>query len=70
MSNFWVGVVVGACTATVLFIVLQFVTVKQNDRLRQEIAELSEKVSQHEETIKIYEFYNWHNMKFFDEKEE
>lgn len=59
MSDFWVGTIIGACAAVVFFTVLQLVTVEQNTRLRQEVRELKEMVSEHEEIMRNYEFYNW-----------
>lgn len=59
MSDYWVGVIIGACCGVAFFTVLQLVTVEQNTRLRQEVMELKEMVSEHEEIMRNYEFYNW-----------
>jgi hypothetical protein len=67
--NYWGGVICGCCVATILFTVMMFTVIEQNQRLRIEVAQLKEKVEDHEEVIKQYEFYVWHNMKFFEEKE-
>ena len=68
--NYWAGVICGMCTATILFLIMMFSVIEQNNELKKEIAELSVKVERHDEVIKQYEFYVWHNMKFFEEKEE
>lgn len=68
--NYWVGVVSGMCAASILFIVMMFTVIEQNQILREEVAQLREEVADHEEVIRQYEFYVWHNMKFFEEKEE
>ena len=61
------------CVASILFIVMMFVVIEQNNELKEklevEIAQLEEKVAAHEEVIRQYEFYVWHNMKFFEDKE-
>lgn len=59
MNTFWAGTIIGACCSTLLFTVLMFTTVEQNNRLRQEIKELSVKVEEHEKIMRAYEFYNW-----------
>lgn len=66
--NYWVGVISGMCAASLFFVVMMFVSVEQTNRLRLEVAQLREEVAGHEEVIRQYEFYVWHNMKFFDEK--
>jgi hypothetical protein len=48
---------------------MMFVIIEQNNGLRAEVAELKEMVEEHEAIMTAYEFYNWHNMKFFEEKE-
>jgi hypothetical protein len=68
--NYWGGVICGCCAASLFFVVMMFVSVEQTNRLRAEVAQLKEEVAGHEEVIKQYEFYVWHNMKFFEEKEE
>ena len=67
--NYWAGVICGMCTATILFLIMMFSVIEQNNELKKEIAELSVKVERHDEIIRQYEFYVWHNMKFFEEKE-
>lgn len=67
--NYWVGVISGMCAASLFFVVMMFVSVEQTNRLRLEVAQLREEVAGHEEVIRQYEFYVWHNMKFFEEKE-
>ena len=67
--SYWGGVICGCCVATILFTVMMFTVIEQNQILRTEVAQLKEEVAEHEEVIKQYEFYVWHNMKFFEEKE-
>lgn len=67
--NYWGGVICGCCTATILFTIMMFTIIEQNQILRAEVAQLREEVAEHEEVIRQYEFYVWHNMKFFEEKE-
>lgn len=67
--NYWGGVICGCCVATILFAVMMFTIIEQNQRLSIEVAQLKEEVAEHEEVIRQYEFYVWHNMKFFEEKE-
>lgn len=67
--NYWGGVICGCCAATILFTVMMFVSVEQTNSLRAEVAQLREEVAEHEEIINQYEFYVWHNMKFFEEKD-
>lgn len=67
--NYWVGVICGMCAAALFFTVMMFVSVEQTNRLRAEVAQLREEVADHDEVIRQYEFYVWHNMKFFEEKE-
>ena len=68
--NYWVGVIAGCACSTILFTTLMFSVIEQNEALRAQVEELSEKVDEHEKIMRAYEFYNWHNMKFFDEKED
>lgn len=68
--DYWVGVICGMCSASIIFIVMMFVFIEQNNSLRAEVAELKEMVEEHEAIMSKYEFYVWHNMKFFEEKEE
>ena len=67
--NYWSGVICGVCAASLFFVVMMFVSVEQTNRLRAEVAQLREEVAAHEKVIRQYEFYVWHNMKFFEEKE-
>ena len=69
MNNYWVGVISGISAASILFACMMFVQVEQTNKLRAEVKELREKVSEHDDVVESYKFYNWHNMKFFDEKE-
>jgi len=69
MNDYWAGVIVGCCFGAILMLVMMFVIIEQNSRLRAEVAELKEMVEEHEAIMNAYEFYNWHNMKFFEEKE-
>ena len=68
--NYWVGVIAGCACSTILFTILMFSVIEQNKVLQSQVKELSEKVDEHEKIMRAYEFYNWHNMKMFDEKEE
>lgn len=68
--SYWAGVICGCCAASILFTCLMFSIIGQNQALRKEVAQLKEEVAGHEEVIMQYEFYVWHNMKFFEEKEE
>lgn len=67
--NYWSGVICGVCAASLFFVVMMFVSIEQTNGLREEVAQLREEVAEHEEVIRQYEFYVWHNMKFFEEKE-
>lgn len=67
--NYWAGVICGMCAGAILFVVMMFVVIEQNNGLRAEVAELKEMVEEHKEVIEQYKFYNWHNMKFFEEIE-
>ena len=69
MNEYWAGVIVGCCFGAMLMLVMMFVIIEQNNRLRAEVAELKEMVEEHEAIMTAYEFYNWHNMKFFEEIE-
>jgi len=70
MSEYWAGVICGCCFGAILMLVMMFVIIEQNNGLRAEVAELKEMVEEHEAIMSKYEFYVWHNMKFFEEKEE
>lgn len=58
--NYWVGVVSGMCAASILFIVMMFVVIEQNnelkDKLEVEIAQLEEKVTDHDE---VMNYFGW-----------
>ena len=69
MSEYWAGVICGCCFGAILMLVMMFVIIEQNNRLRAEVAELKELVEEHEAIMNKYEFYVWHNMKFFEEIE-
>lgn len=65
--NYWAGVMCGCCLSIILMLVTMFVQIEQTNRLRAEVADLKEMVAEHERIMTAYEFYNWHNMKFFEE---
>lgn len=58
--NYWVGVLSGMCATTILFIVMMFVVIEQNnelkDKLEVEIARLEEKVTDHDE---VMDYFGW-----------
>lgn len=58
--NYWAGVICGMCTATILFVVMMFVVLFDNnelkDKLEVEIAQLEEKVADHEE---VMNYFGW-----------
>jgi hypothetical protein len=58
--NYWAGVICGMCTATILFLVMMFSVIEQNNELKKKVAELSVKVEKHDEIMQAYAFYNWH----------
>lgn len=58
--NYWAGVICGMCTATILFLIMMFSVIEQNNELKKEVAELSVKVERHDEIMQAYAFYNWH----------
>ena len=64
--NYWGGVICGACASTLLFIVLMFSVIAQNNDLKAQIKNLEAKVDKHEEIMKAYEFFNW-KMSFQEE---
>ena len=57
--NYWVGVICGCCVASLFFVMMMFVSVEQTNRLRAEVAQLREEVTDHERIMRAYEFYNW-----------
>lgn len=67
--NEWGWVILGCAMGIVFSTIVFFCIIQQNDNLQKEVAELREEVAGHDEVIKQYEFYVWHNMKFFEEKE-
>ena len=67
--NYWVGVISGMCAASIFFTCMMFMQIEDTNKLRAEVKELREKVEEHEAIMTKYEFYVWHNMKFFDENE-
>ena len=67
--NEWCWIILGCAMGIVFCTISFFCIIQQNDNLQKEVAQLREEVAGHEEVIKQYEFYVWHNMKFFDEKE-
>ena len=58
--DYWAGVLSGMCAMTVLFIVMMFVIIEQNNELKVklevEIAQLEEKVADHEE---VMNYFGW-----------
>ena len=58
--NYWVEVVSGMCAASILFIVMMFVVIEQNNELKEklevEIAQLEEKVTDHDE---VMNYFGW-----------
>ena len=58
--NYWAGVISGMCATTILFIVMMFVVIEQNnalkDKLEVEIARLEEKVTDHDE---VMVYFGW-----------
>lgn len=73
MNNEWAGVVAGMFSAMFVIIILQICLIAQlksdYDKLHRDYEKVCEKVAEHDEVIDSYKFYNWHNMKFFEEKE-
>ena len=67
--NEWCWIILGCAMGIVFSTIAFFCIIQQNDNLQKEVAELREEVAGHEEGIRQYEFYVWHNMKFFEEKE-
>lgn len=65
--GYWGGVICGCCASTVLFTVLMFTTIKQNNDLKVQVSELKEMVQEHEKIMRAYEFYNW-KMSFQEEE--
>lgn len=57
--NYWAGVISGMCAASVLFLVLMFVVIEQNNALKKDVAVLRAKVEKHDEIMQAYAFYNW-----------
>ncbi len=70
MNNYWVGVIVGCSIGAIFSLVALISYVDRVNNLTEQVKELNEKVEKHDEIMKQYEFYVWHNMKFFEEKEE
>ena len=69
--NYWGGVICGCCASATLFILLMFTVIEQNNDLKQQVSKLKEMVMEHEQIMRNYEFYNWHeSMRFFEEKTE
>lgn len=58
--NYWAGVICGMCAGAILFVVMMFVVIEQNnelkDKLEVEIAQLEEKVADHEE---VMNYFGW-----------
>ena len=75
--NYWAGVFVGfMCSLLLMAVVCIGVTDRMSqyevalEQLSKKEDELKNLYAEHEKIIKQYEFYVWHNMKFFEEKEE
>lgn len=58
--NYWAGVLSGMCATTILFIVMMFVFIEQNNELKEklevEIARLEEKVTDYDE---VMDYFGW-----------
>lgn len=64
--GYWGGVICGCCASAILFCVMMFSVIAQNNELKQQIEKLNAKVENHEAIMRAYEFYNW-KMSFKDE---
>lgn len=64
--GYWGGVICGCCASAILFCVMMFSVIAQNNELKQQIKELNAKVENHEAIMRAYEFYNW-KMSFQEE---
>lgn len=73
MNSYWAGVILGACLSSGFFTILMLINLNQNaelkNQIRAEIKDVEKKVSEHEKTMRAYEFYNW-KMSFIDEDKE
>lgn len=65
--GYWGGVICGCCASVILFSVMMFSMIAQNNDLKQQLKELDVKVENHEAIMRAYEFYNW-KMSFTDEE--
>ena len=58
--NYWAGVLSGMCAGAIIFIVMMFVVIEQNNELKAklevEIAQLEEKVTDHDE---VMNYFGW-----------
>ena len=63
--GYWGGVICGCCASTLLFTVLMFTIIAQNNDLKQQVSELSNVVQEHELILNsdylrgATEFYMW-----------
>ena len=65
--GYWGGVICGCCASAILFCVMMFTVIAQNNDLKQRVIELNAKVENHEAIMRAYEFYNW-KMSFKEER--
>lgn len=66
--NYWGGVICGCCVSAVLFAVLMFTVIEQNNGLKRQVSELKEMVQEHEKIMRAYEFYNWQYSKIIEKE--
>lgn len=64
--GYWGGVICGCCASAILFCVMMFTVIAQNNDLKQRVTDLNAKVENHEAIMRAYEFYNW-KMSFKEE---
>ncbi len=55
----WAWVLLGCAMGIVFSVICFFCVIKQNDDIQIQIKELTEKVQEHDEIMKAYEFFNW-----------
>jgi len=58
--GYWGGVICGCCASAILFCVMMFSVIAQNNDLKTQIKSLEAKVEKHDEIMQAYAFYNWH----------
>lgn len=66
--SYWGGVICGCSVSAVLFIVLMFTVIEQNNGLKRQVSELKEMVQEHEKIMRAYEFYNWQYSKIIEKE--